>query len=116
MTCKTTEFLLIFLVNLELLIFNMQLGISLVGRAVRVPKICQSDLQTLAQWFIVYVMGDRNCLHHGSLNLGYIAWSHFVCVRPHREQSAETATSNARCSQLSGEVLSAEVGIFDNLL
>jgi hypothetical protein len=75
-----------------------------MGRTARVPTICQPGLQTLVQWFIVCGMGEKNCLHRESLNVGCIALSHFGCVRPHHEQSAETATSNARCSHLSGEV------------
>ena len=40
-----------------------------MGRAVRFPTICQPGLQTLAHWFIVYGMDERNCLHREGLNL-----------------------------------------------
>jgi hypothetical protein len=84
-----------------------------MGRAARAPTICQQGLQTVPQLFIVYGIDERICLHREVLNLEFIVRSHFGCVRPHYERAVETQTSNARCSQMSGQVRSAEGGTLE---
>jgi len=110
---QMTELLLIFLVKMDIFFVN----ISLVGGT---KRECYHSLPARSPDFspVLYCVwyGLENCLYHGSLNLGYIVWSYFACVRPHREPSAETAKSKSCFSQLSGELLSGEGWSFGHQL
>jgi len=68
------------------------------------PQLASQVSRLKPTGLLCMVMDERTGLQCEGGNARCIAWSHFLCSRPHQKQSAEAATSNPRSSQSIGSL------------